>query len=130
MKRFLITTSVMLVISLLLAAAVFWYLSYTLPETSVRDGIESSASGYKADSEKTTNPIPEAGIPLNTLPLTDTQRRILSTINIDVNTYVITPAVYRCLAGKWGANRLDAVIDGAAPNKTELIKALPCLGGE
>lgn len=74
--------------------------------------------------------IPPEGIPLNTLPITDTQRSALMTAGIDVDNTVITPAMYTCAEGKLGAIRMDEIIAGDRPTLIDTMKLTPCLSVE
>lgn len=125
MKKFLLISGGLLVIALLIVVSVFLYLSFQIK-------VEQPALG----NSSTTVSITEAGqveadnetIPLRDLPISDSQQKVLETVGVDVDTFVITPAMQNCAVEKLGAKRMVELIAGAAPTALETAKLLPCIG--
>lgn len=144
MRRFLLTSAAFLGMALLIAVGVFIFLSLQLEpvEQSTRaatetgstvnaplgGGILTSPAAEGATSSDTLPVMPSDGIPLRDLPLSETQRSILSGVGVDVETFIITPAVQVCAEEKLGADRMMEIVDGDAPSVIETTRLLPCLG--
>lgn len=150
MKRFLIITSVMMVLVLALAVAAFVYVQLALaPETVEEEAVmtpvmtaprEVSPSAATPSAEgdaatptpaptPATTPVPAVTepIPLSALPLSDTQKELLRGAGIDTETFVITPEMIACAEDRLGAARFSEIIAGAAPGATEMFSLLRCL---
>lgn len=82
----------------------------------------TDASGAEAESYELQKPIP-----LRDLPLSDSQKKTAATFGIDVETFVITPAMLGCAEGKLGGARLEAIIGGSSPSFTESLSLMGCL---
>ncbi len=135
-------TMITLLIGAFIATAViFWYAS-TSPVASdnLRAWQQKVNSDIKETVEENTSPntapdgagkasvsVPEGGIPLSSLPLTDSQKSALGNVGIDVNTFVLTQPMLECGAEKIGNDRIEAIVGGAAPSFMETTQMLPCL---
>ena len=122
MKKFFLVMFGLLVIALLSVIAVFCYLSL-----QIKSGQQAVSTGQAAGD--TSSGVAAEGIPLRDLPLSDSQKSVLGTIGVDVDSFVITPAMQACAAEKLGNERMAEIIAGAAPTTLETTKLLPCLGG-
>ena len=150
MKKFLIISGSFLVGALVATVLVFWYVTVNLPAApkvppneSLKEDIPAAPTttvttdSVVAEPESNKQPellespelptVPAAGIALRDVPLSDGQRTLLAGVGIEVETFVITPAMQRCAESTLGAVRLQAIIGGAAPSVLETTRLLPCL---
>ncbi len=123
MKLFLIITSSLLVTSLIVVVGVFWYISNGLSSSQIVPVATPGQSG----EESVESVVVPAGVPLRDLPLEDGHKSALEKVGVDVDTFVITPAMQVCAADKLGAERMDEIIAGATPGAIETTKLLPCI---
>ncbi len=91
-----------------------------------------SSSTTDTTSTNDINPAPDApdtaaGTPAETLPLTPSQRQAAENFGIDPNSIVITPAMEACFIDKLGAERVNEIKNGAAPNAMDFFRAGSCL---
>ncbi len=142
MKKFLITTSLFLVIALLFVVSVFVLLNLSFSESPVEPKAVANETVLKSDTfvSKTTpaldnvaeqemSEVPEkVGIPLSDIPLSDTQKDTLDMVGVDADTFVVTPAMEVCAREKLGDERLADIVTGSAPTVMETARLLPCLG--
>ena len=91
---------------------------------------DDTASGSADDMSNTQNSYSSDPIPLSSIPLTDSQKKAAETFGIDVDTFVITPAMISCAEVKLGKDRVDAIIAGASPSMTESLSLMACLKAE
>ncbi len=131
MKKFLIITASLLVIALILVVAVFWYVSAQLKQGQAAYTAPAALT-ETGEPEVGTEAAPAAtgGIHLKDVPLSDAQQNTLETVGVDVDTFVITPAIQACAAEKLGQERMAEIAAGAAPTALETVKLVPCLGAE
>jgi hypothetical protein len=61
------------------------------------------------------------------LPLSDTQKSVLTASGIDIDTFMITPAMIECGENAIGKDRMFAISEGDAPSVVEVTRLLPCL---
>lgn len=66
-------------------------------------------------------------IPLSRLPLTDTQKQLVSGLGIDYDTFMITPEMATCAEGRLGRDRVKELIAGSAPTFSEVAALARCL---
>lgn len=142
MNKYITTTLTLLLGALIATVAIFWFASASpwagdnlrslqqrvqsgVTETREEKNDEGNSSETATNSSIT---VPEGGIPLSSLPLTDQQKNALSGVGIDVNTFVLTQPMLECGAGKIGEARIEAIVGGEAPTFMETTKMLPCLG--
>ncbi len=126
MKKFLIISVSLLIGAIIATVATFLYVTKELPESSQESTSVTETEAVPAAPHETV----EDGVPLRDLPLSDGQKSALDTVGIDVDTFVITPAMQACAADKLGAARMEEIIAGAAPSFFETTKLLPCLSVE
>ncbi|MCA9362379.1 hypothetical protein KC906_03305 [Candidatus Kaiserbacteria bacterium] len=131
MKRFLIVSTILLILAIL--CSIFVYILVTLQlqpsAPAARERVVASTSPEQSTSPA-SDTVPVVGVPLRDLPLRDTQRSTLETFGIDVETLVITPAMQSCAVEKLGDARMAEILAGAAPGILETAALLPCLSGE
>lgn len=133
MKKFLIISGSFLVGAIIATILVFWYVSAQLssvkPPSSVpsSDGNKATPSAEMVSEESAVS---REGIPLNSLPLSDGQKSTLETMGVDVETFVITPAMQLCAEEKLGAARMEEIINGAEPSFLEATKLISCTSVE
>ncbi len=137
MKKFLIVTSIFFALAAVVTVVVFVFLSTKLPAASLpsKEAVMESVNSTKSDvvgyQEATTSDlvrkIPAEGVPLASLPLTDSHKKALAAANIDVETFVLTPDMVTCASEKVGGERLDAIMAGSSPSILEVTKLIPCL---
>lgn len=136
MKKFLLISFCLLLIALLLVSAVFLYISMQLKQGQSQ--VESRLANEPADQttvtaesvtdKNTVTSTPAtSGIPLRDLQLSDSQRSVLDTMGIDVETFVITPEIQACAAAKLGDTRMSEIVAGGAPTVIETTKLISCL---
>lgn len=67
--------------------------------------------------------------PGSTIPLSSEQTAVLETVGIDPSTLPtsISPAQEACFIEQLGADRVEAIMDGAAPTPLEIWQARECL---
>lgn len=136
MKRFIIVALLML-LTALITTVVVWYVlvgklqtqnDMFLPENSAPTVPENSPQEIQvAEEEPTAQNEEEGGIYLRDLPLTPSQRSMLETAGIDVETFVITEAMIACAKEKLGEARFNEIIAGAAPSFLEGTSLLSCI---
>lgn len=127
-------SAVLLVSALILAAIVFYYISFELRsgQTSANTPVIAPASTNIQASTTTTastTTVPTS-IPLRDLPINDSQQKVLETVGVEIDTFVITPAMQVCAAEKLGAERIAKIVSGDAPTALETARLVPCLGAE
>ena len=139
MKKFLLISVVLFILSGVATTAVFFFVKDNVQ--SVPFVTETVTAVNSVLNKETTEPVkeatidtqnenvPENGIALSTLPLTEVQKKALRAANIDVDTFIITPPMLTCASEKVGAQRVDAFSTGEAPTLIEITKLLPCLSG-
>jgi len=136
MKRFLLFGLIALVIALVSTVAVFWYVQYqlqlndearqVLSEQPAVDASSSAAAVTSADASTELRASPEEGIPLKSLPVNETQEKVLDAVGVDTETFIITPTMIDCAQKKLGMSRYNEIIAGAAPTILEGMSLLQC----
>ena len=101
-------------------------------QQATKDSVDELTVGAEMQTEvvaeKLKEQIPDEGVPLASLPLTESHKKALSAVNIDVETFVLTETMIVCAGEKIGSERITAIIDGSAPSILEITKLIPCLG--
>lgn len=137
MKTFLIRSAIFFVTAAALTVGVFFFISaYQASHSSPEDMIKEAVGGVVRETEqpsgamaeKIKEKIPESGIPLASLPLTESHKKMLVAVNIDTETFVLTEAMIICAGGKIGEGRMEEILAGNAPSILEITKFIPCLG--
>lgn len=132
MKLFLIITSSLLVTALIISIVAYWWITSQIPPTNYSATETSSSSKMIEENTRGTETllVPIEGVPLKNLPLGDAQKSALKTVGVDIETFVITPAMQTCASGKLGVERMDQIIAGDAPSIIETTRLLPCVSVE
>lgn len=136
MKVFILRSVIFFIIAGLVAVGVYFLISsYITPNTPVDEVREMAASTTKAaavsvkeKAQTTKINIPDSGIPLSTLKLTDEQKSLLSKVGINTQTFVLTKTMLICANEKLGEDRVVAITTGSSPTVFEVTRLLPCLG--
>lgn len=130
MKKFLIISGSLLLGAIIATVFVFWYVTAELPASS-STAVEVETSQTQVDENEIEDPVVVSeGIPLRNLPLGDGQKSVLDTVGVEVETFVITPAMQTCALEKLGEARMSEIIAGEAPSLLETTRLLPCLSVE
>ncbi|MEY2665724.1 MAG: hypothetical protein RLZZ480_829 [Candidatus Parcubacteria bacterium] len=136
MKSFLIRSALFFLFAALVSVGLFVLVSLYGTSSkatleSVKDTATSATDTVKTNkdsvAETLSSKIPEKGIPLSSLPLSETQKKALAAAQIDVASFVITKTMLTCGAEKLGEERIQAIIGGEAPTLLETTKLIPCL---
>lgn len=88
------------------------------------DVVSSDATVVPASD---VGPLLSEPIPLSRLPLTDTQKQLVSGLGIDYDTFMITPEMATCAEGRLGRDRVKELIAGSAPTFSEVTVLARCL---
>lgn len=116
----------MLFLALITVVIAFFYVSSELSKKQELNDAHIQAQG-ESIQVKSRDYVEEGSVPLRDLPMSDSQKNIVETMGIDVETYVITPEAIDCVKEKLGEDRVDEIINGAAPSVWESTKMFPCL---
>lgn len=95
--------------------------------TKKPDGAAINENTQATPVTNDTGPLLTEPIPLSRLPLTDTQKQLVSGLGIDYNTFMITPEMATCAETRLGRTRVKELIAGSAPSFTELTTIARCL---
>ncbi len=132
------TVSVLLILFASLLAYILFDVNAEAPTLPTFIHLETNAvqmgeaASYARDSdtqsiaESTSVAIPVQGIPLSSIPLSDTQKSALSTAGINVETFVITDGMAVCVEAKLGIERTYEIFEGDAPGILEGLSILGC----
>lgn len=154
MKWFLGTVSSVMILVVLVVVGLFVYVQVVLapPDsgsssaTTSKSVASSNTQSAGAVATNTPSPTPEVTvteksdepqsspvvaeqkpIPLSSLPLSDTQKKLLAGVGIDSETFVITQAMVTCANEKLGDVRMKEIIGGSAPGALEMASLMRCL---
>ncbi len=136
MKTFIIRSVSFFLFAGLISIGLFFLVSaYKNPTALVDDVKDIAASTTKSAVEvvkgkvqSTQLVIPEDGIPLSSLKLSDEQKSILSKVGVDTQTFVLTKDMLTCANEKLGKERVVAITKGSSLSVLEVTRLLPCLG--
>lgn len=139
MKRYLFITFGFLVFSLILTIVVYWWIFlqmsptdsvYDSDSSQIKENHSSSSESQITDKDNigTTSTLFVMDIPLRDIPLGETQKSILDKVGVDIDTFVITPAMQACASEKLGEGRMAEIIAGDAPTVVETARLSLCLG--
>lgn len=130
MKRFLITSGILLGLALTFVVALFIYLSMTLPPTSEidakRDSVNESAT---TTGEGATDDVSNSST-TDVIELSEDQKEQIRERGIDPDKFEITEAMVACVKDKVGQERINELIAGAEPTLLELGIAGLCANAE
>ena len=130
MKKFLLVSSGLLIFAVLVSVITFIWLSHTLEPTKEVQ-METGVMTEDAQVNTVDNSAAAADdIPLSSLELSDFQRNLLEKAGVDTETFVITPAMQTCAAGKIGQSRVEEIIAGDSPNALEITRLSTCANVE
>ncbi|MEN9920125.1 MAG: hypothetical protein RL538_18 [Candidatus Parcubacteria bacterium] len=138
MKTFILRSVFFFVLAGIVTVGVYLYVTKNLSTSAgtpsaevVKESLKDAVVETKSETETAVSDlvekVPKEGIPLSSLPLTDSHKKALSAVNIDVETFVLTPEMITCGGEKLGATRIEEIIAGAAPSVLEITKLIPCL---
>lgn len=140
MKKFILITTGLMLLAILIAALVFWYISsnYNLSSKSAGVDLNTSKTIGVGDSEKSssteTNKIAptlpdefKQGVPVNQFNLSDAQKSTLKKAGVDVETYVLTPEQISCFILKLGEQRFNEIVAGDSLGMFDTAKIMPCV---
>lgn len=137
MKTFLVRSLIFFLTAVAISVGVFFFVgAYLHSGDVVTDAVVDSADSFATEAETRTEDvaeklkeqIPDEGVPLSSLPLTESQKKALSAVNIDVETFMLTEAMITCAGEKIGNERIAAIVEGSSPSVLEVSKMIPCLG--
>lgn len=132
MKKFLLISFSLLLLSLLIVVAVFLCVSIELKQSQPEvpngnEGKSTTTTTPATGADPTTPTVAPTGIPLRNLQLNESQLSVLDKMGVDVDTFVITPEIQACATAKLGDERMAEIIAGDTPSATETIKLVSCL---
>lgn len=132
MKSFIVNSIIFFTLGAVATVGVFYLINMNsldtnlLSDLTTRENVEEAAAKAKQIQE-TVATVPDKGIPLSTLKLSETQKSTLQKVGIDTQSFVITKDMVACSAEKLGAERTQALITGASPSLIEITTLTPCL---
>jgi len=83
--------------------------------TDTSESVSDTVSGNDSATDDSFDP-----------PLTDGQRKLLSSVGINPDEFTITSAMAACAETKFGASRVEEFKNGATPSFTESAGLLVC----
>ena len=132
MKSFIVNSVIFFALGAVATVGVFYLINMNsldtnlLSDLTTRENVEEAAAKAKQIQE-TVATVPDKGIPLSTLKLSETQKSTLQKVGIDTQSFVITKDMVACSAEKLGAERTQALMAGASPSLIEITTLTPCL---
>lgn len=132
MKSFIVNSIIFFTLGAVATVGVFYLINMNsldtnlLSDLTTRENVEEAAAKAKQIQE-TVATVPDKGIPLSTLKLSETQKSTLQKVGIDTQSFVITKDMVACSAEKLGAERTQALMAGASPSLIEITTLTPCL---
>ena len=132
MKSFIVNSIIFFTLGAVATVGVFYLINMNsldtnlLSDLATKENVEEAAAKAKQIQE-TVATVPDKGIPLSTLKLSETQKSTLQKVGIDTQSFVITKDMVACSAEKLGAERTQALITGASPTLIEITTLTPCL---
>lgn len=127
MKKFILISLFLLLTALLIVVSLFAYIQYQLRIASETTSTQTREGVLEVDSAAVPESNSDEGIPLKSLPLSEGQEKVLNTVGIDADTFVITPEMTDCALEVLGENRFTEIKDGATPTFLETSSLLKCL---
>ena len=125
MKKFLITSAVLLVLALLSVLFVFWYVVSLSAGGS--DTLNTSTRSSSADYGSSNTSSVQATENKETYELSEAQVNRIEAVGIESENLEITPSMINCAEEKIGAERSMQIAEGDSPTAIELISLLGCL---
>lgn len=130
MNKFLVISVALLVIALTLTGIVFFYVSFMSPSNQSVVDIVPVTNIDTPVTSATPSATALVEIPLRDLSISDTQQEMLESVGIEVDTFVITPAMQDCAVKKLSVARVAEIVAGATPSALEIARLVPCLSAE
>ena len=96
-------------------------------DTAVAPQAVQGASEAEASPETSIEDLESVPIVVKQENLNETQQKALETLGLGDGDIVITPAMSTCATNALGADRVDAIVAGAAPGPLEVLQILGCL---
>lgn len=137
MKNLLFRFAIFAILTLFVAAGIFWWSndSPVFPQVfeQAKSLIDSSPETSDDEGNVITTfkseifTIPEGGIKLSSLALGESQKKALETAGINIETFVVTETMLACSVEKLGDARSSKIFAGDSPSLLEIGKLLPCL---
>ena len=93
-------------------------------ETASKNSVDDGAANA-ADADSGAASI-EGNTTISTSNLTDSQKKMLSTLGIDAESITVTPEMAACAESSLGASRMNEIVNGATPSFTEGVKLVAC----
>lgn len=134
MKSFIVNSVIFFALGAVATVGVFYLINMNSPNANLlsdlatKENVEEAAAKAKQIQE-TVATVPDKGIPLSTLKLSETQKSTLQKVGIDTQSFVITKDMVACSAEKLGAERTQALMAGASPSLIEITTLTHCLKG-
>ncbi len=132
MKSFIVNSVIFFALGAVATVGVFYLINMNsldtnlLSDLATKENLEEATAKAKQIQE-TVATVPDKGIPLSTLKLSETQKSTLQKVGIDTQSFVITKDMVACSAEKLGAERTQALMAGASPSLIEITTLTPCL---
>lgn len=128
MKKIVVTIAILLILILVIVTAsrsgLFGRSEGVMPTSTSTSTSDSTAE--EGGAHASTSSVKE-GTPLPKGALTEEQRSLAESLGIDVDSFVITETMIRCVEEKLGTERLDEIMAGASPSPLEAMRMLPCI---
>jgi hypothetical protein len=134
MKSFIVNSVIFFVLGAVATVGVFYLINKNslgtnlFSDLTTKETVEEAAAKAKQIQEAVAT-VPDKGIPLSTLKLNETQKTTLQKVGIDTQSFIITKDMVACSVEKLGAERTQALIEGASPSLIEITTLTPCLKG-
>lgn len=138
MKKFIVVSLGLMLLAVLVGIIAWLYVQNLVLQSQVPvDNNSAEVSPATTDTLKEEGTIQSTqvgdvlvteSIRLSDLPLTDAQKKAASTFGIDVDTFVITPAMISCVEIKIGESRMAQIVTGDSPSFSESLSLMGCLG--
>ena len=133
MKSFILNSVIFFILGAIATVAVFYLInrnSLTLDDFYGLKPTEKTVEEAVAEAkqvQETLEKVPDSGIPLASMKLSDTQKSTLQKVGINTQSFVITKDMLACSVKKLGAQRTQALIGGDSPSIIEITTLTPCL---
>ena len=133
MKSFIRNSVIFFVLGVVATVAVFYLISknnltpndFSNAKTAEQTVIEVAAQAKQV--QETIEKVPDTGIPLSSVALSERQKFALQTVGIDTQSFVVTKAMVACSVEKLGLERTQVLLGGQSPSLMEITTLTPCL---
>ena len=136
MRRFLLRSLFFFLLAIVVTVGVFLVVSFYSTNPTTVSGVKDAFNKAVLDGSNSTDvtgstsmaeQVPESGLSLSTLSLSDEQKTTLNKVGIDASSFVISKPMLVCAETKLGTARLTELSNGAAPSTLEIATLTPCL---